>query len=532
MKNKTIFSDFRAALKTDLLSGFLVSLIALPLSLGIAAASGFPPIMGVMTAIVGGIIVTFFMGAEATIKGPAAGLIVILAGSVAAFKDLTHDPDLAWKLTAAVVVVAGLIQIVLGFLKVAKLVEFFPVSAVHGMLAAIGLIIIVKQLPVALGDEPTLNKGKDIIGMILNIPLDITHETTQIAIIGIVSIAILFSWTFIKNSFLTKVPAAFIVLVVGIILGQVFDLGRAELTDIKPLVKMDPVKLNFNANFSVFNPEYLSIFIKFTIMMVLIGSLESLLSAKAIDLIDPEKRKSNLTKDFWSVGIGNTIAGFLGGLPMISEIVRSSANLSYGGRRRWANFFHGCFLLLYALILYPFINMVPMASLGAMMIFAGYRLASPKEFSKTYNIGWEQLTIFVGTIIITLSTDLLIGVFSGIAIKIILQIIMGVPFKHYFGLKTLVEDKGENHFTIHMLSSGLFTTYLGLEKIVHTLPASSSLRLDVSKATYIDHTFMEKLHELSKEHIQNGGSFQIIGMDKLHGKSQHPHSARKLIATK
>lgn len=529
MKNKNIFSDFRAALKTDLLSGFLVSLIALPLSLGIAAASGFPPIMGVITAIVGGVIVTFFMGSEPTIKGPAAGLIVILAGSVAAFKDLTSDPELAWKLTAAIVVVAGLIQILLGFLKVAKLVEFFPVSAVHGMLAAIGLIIMVKQLPVALGDEPTLNKGKDIIGMIMNIPLDITHETMQIAIIGVVSLIILFGWTFIKGGFLKKVPAAFIVLVVGIILGQVFNLSRPELAGIKPLVKMDAISLHMNADFSVFNKEYLGIFIKFTIMMVLIGSLESLLSAKAIDLIDPEKRKSNLHKDFWSVGIGNTVAGFLGGLPMISEIVRSSANLSYGGRRRWANFFHGLFLLTYALVLYPFINMVPMASLGAMMIFAGYRLASPKEFSKTYNIGWEQLTIFVGTIVITLATDLLVGVFSGIAIKIILQLIMGVPFGHYFGLKADTENTGANAFTILLKSSGLFTTFLGLEKRVNELPKDSAITIDVSNAKFLDHSFNEKLHELSKDHIATGGQFKVVGMDKLTGNSNHPHASRKLI---
>lgn len=528
MKNSLKIFKIKSFPKAELLSGFLVSLIALPLSLGIAAASGFPPIMGVLTAAIGGIIVSYFMGAEATIKGPAAGLIVILAGSVAAFREITHDPDAAWKLTAAIVALAGIAQIILGYARIAKLVEIFPHSAVHGMLAAIGIIIVVKQLPIALGDDPTINSGQGIIQMIMNIPTDLTHMTTQIAVIGSVSLAILFSWNYLRHPIFKKIPAAFVVLIAGIILGQLFELSRPGMEHFKPLVKINKLSLHFNANFNIFRIEYLGIFIKYFIMMLLIGSLESLLSAKAIDLIHPSKKKSDLNKDLSAVGIGNSISGILGGLPMISEIVRSSANLDYGGRSRWSNFFHGCFLLLYMLVLYPFINMVPMASLAAMMIYAGYRLASPKEFAKTYKIGWEQLTIFVVTIITTLATDLLIGIFSGILTEIVLQILMGVPVTHYFRSNWVVNENDDNTVTIYMKSSGLFINYHTFEKTVRNYAKKIPVIVDASEVRYLDHSFLEKFHDLSEYIHRHGGFIKLTGTSHLENISKHPMSARRI----
>lgn len=206
MSNNNIFTGFRQALKTDVLSGFLVSLIALPLCLGIAGASGFPPIMGVLTAIIGGIVVSLFMGSEPTIKGPAAGLIVIMYGAVDELTKVTNDPQLAWKLTAAIVVIAGLIQVLLGVLKVSKVVEFFPLSAVHGMLAAIGIIIISKQLHLAVGIAPSELKGKGPVELLELIPKSLGHMSKEIAIIGILSLVILFGWTFIKNKTLKRYP--------------------------------------------------------------------------------------------------------------------------------------------------------------------------------------------------------------------------------------------------------------------------------------------------------------------------------------
>ncbi len=529
MKNNTIFSDFRAALKTDILSGFLVSLIALPLSLGIANACGFPPIMGLITAITGGLFVSFFMGSESTIKGPAAGLIVIMAGCVAAFKELTHDETMAWQLTAAVVALAGVLQFILGYLKVARLIEIFPLSAVHGMLAAIGIIIMVKQLPIALGDSPALNKGKDIIDMILNIPTDITHENTQIAIIGMVSLAIMFVWNYVPIKWLKKIPAAFVVLVTGVIMGRILHLDDHILAGLNPLVHIEGISLHLNANFGIFSSAYLPIVLEYTALIVIIGSLESLLSAKAADLLDPQKRSSNMHRDLQSVGIGNSVAGLLGGLPMISEIVRSSANLGYGGRTRWSNFFHGLFLLIFAVLLYPVINLIPMASLAAMMMYAGFRLASPKEFVKTYKIGWEQFIIFIATIIFTLATDLLVGIFAGILVKIIIQLISGVPISHYFRSRIVLDTNAPGMVIIHLNSSGLFTNYLKVEKYIQQYATTHTVILDVSNARYIDHSFMDKIHELRHAIHAAGGHMRVEGTELLKQKSEHPMAARKAL---
>lgn len=527
MKNTNIFKDFKGALKTDVLSGFLVSLIALPLCLGIAGASGFPPVMGVLTAIIGGMLVSFFMGSETTIKGPAAGLIVIIYGAVDEFSKASGDSTLGWKLTAATILVAGILQVLLGVFKTAKIVEFFPLSAVHGMLAAIGIIIISKQLHLTVGIAPSELKGKDPMELLAMVPHSLTHVTWQIAIIGIVSLAILFGWTFLKGKIFKTIPAALVVLLVGIVIGRFEHLNDRTFTNLHPLVEPGEMKFAMNADFNIFNAAYIGITLKYILLLVLIGSLESLLSTKAIDLLDPQKRKSNMNRDLSSVGAGNALSGLLGGLPMISEIARSSANLNNGGRTRWSNFFHGVFLLLFVLVLSDFIKLIPVASLASMLVFVGVRLAAPAEFRKTYKIGWEQLVVFVSTIIATLTTDLLVGILVGILVKIILQLILGVPLSHYLKAKTEIVKNADGKTIIFMKSSGLFTNFIGIEHIVQSLPLGNDITLNVENVKFLDHSFMEKFHEFRKSYHEKGGHLHIDGMEKLKTLSSHPLSARK-----
>jgi MFS superfamily sulfate permease-like transporter len=294
--------------KADALSGFLVSLIALPLSLGIAGASGFPPIMGVLTAIVGGLVVAFFAGSALTIKGPAAGLIVIVAGSVDALGK--GDAILGWQLTLGLVVIAGLIQIIFGLLKVASLANFFPLSAVHGMLAAIGIIIMSKQLHFALGIAPTELAGKEPIELLEMLPHSFMNMNYGIAVIGLISLIILFGMPMIKNTFIKAIPAPMVVLIVGIALGQVFNLSDPGLANLKPLVNPGKFELSLsNVNFNAFSGDTLTIALSYLFLFTIIGSLESLLTAKAIDLLDPWKRKARLNKDLIGVGFGNTFSG-------------------------------------------------------------------------------------------------------------------------------------------------------------------------------------------------------------------------------
>ena len=524
IRPKTGWAGFKENWSKDLLSGFLVSLIALPLSLGIAGASNFPPIMGVMTAIVGGIIVAFFAGSELTIKGPAAGLIVIVAGAV---EELGKgDNDLGWKLALGVVVVAGAIQVLFGVLKVARLADFFPLSAVHGMLAAIGIIIMSKQIHLAVGISPAELKGKEPLELITMVPHSLFHMEYHVAIIGLVSLIILFGWQFIKIKALKSIPPALLVLIVGVLMGLYFHLNDPNYAALKPLVNPGDFKLAFNASFAGLSSDLLPIFLKYVLMFTLVGSLESLLTGKAIDLLDPYQRKANLSKDLTAVGIGNIFAGFLGGLPMISEVARSSANIGNGGRTRWANFFQGISLLVFVVLLTPLIKMVPVASLSAMLIFVGFRLAAPKEFVHAYHIGLEQLSIFVVTVITTICTDLLIGIGAGILLKLIIQLASGVPFKYIFR-QPIAMSISEEEYLLEVSGAATFSNLLNIKKHLDKVPSSANVRIDLEKSRYVDHTVLENLHNYKREHELNGGNFKVTGIERHKPLSEHPLAARK-----
>ncbi|WP_421797962.1 SulP family inorganic anion transporter [Haliscomenobacter sp.] len=524
IRPKTGWAGFKENWSKDLLSGFLVSLIALPLSLGIAGASNFPPIMGVMTAIVGGIVVAFFAGSELTIKGPAAGLIVIVAGAV---EELGKgDNDLGWKLALGVVVVAGAIQVLFGIFKVAKLADFFPLSAVHGMLAAIGIIIMSKQIHLAVGISPAELKGKEPLELLTMVPHSLYHMEYHVAIIGFVSLVILFGWQFIKVKALKKFPPALLVLIVGVLMGLYFHLSDPNYANIKPLVSPGDFKLAFNASFAGLSSDLLPIFLKYVLMFTLVGSLESLLTGKAIDLLDPYQRKANLSKDLTAVGIGNMVAGFLGGLPMISEVARSSANIGNGGRTRWANLFQGVSLLVFVVVLTPLIKMVPVASLAAMLIFVGFRLAAPKEFIHVYHIGKEQLLIFIVTVIATISTDLLIGVGTGILLKLIMQLISGVPLKYVFR-QPIKMSISEEEYLLEVSGAATFSNLLNIKKHLDKVPSGSNVRINLEKSRYVDHTVLENLHNYKREHELGGGNFQVTGIERHKPLSDHPLAARR-----
>jgi hypothetical protein len=262
-------------------------------------------------------------------------------------------------------------------------------------------------------------------------------------------------------------------------------------------------------------------------MFLFINSLESLLTVKAIDGLDPYKRESNANKDLSALGAGNALSGLLGGLPMISEVARSSANVNFGGRTRWANFFHGLFLLIAMLLFIPVIEMIPNSALAALLIAVGYRLASPKEFFKTYKIGAEQLVIFVITIVVTVSTDLLIGVGSGILVKFIFHILNGAPIKGLF--KANYEfSENENEYAIAVKDAAIFSNLIGFKNMFKRIKPGKKVVINFADARIVDHSFMEQLHHFEEEYHHGGGSVSVIGFDHFQTMSNHPLAARKV----
>jgi MFS superfamily sulfate permease-like transporter len=520
--------------KADALSGFLVFLIALPLCLAISLACGYPAISGVFTAIVGGILSAFISNSELTIKGPAAGLIVIALGCVTEFGftggvDVAADMH-AYRLALGVGVAAGVIQILLGVFRSGILGEFFPTAAVHGLLASIGVLVIATQVPIMLGVQ---GEGAPL-ERLAAIPGYFMEMNPVIALIGGISLFIMFGFTFIKNPKLKIIPAPMLVLLIAVPLGMYFDIGRESVIsfggqdhELGPRFLVDVPNDMFSAlTFPDFSGIFTMVGIKYIVMFSLIGSLESLLSAKAVDQIDPWRRKTNMDKDLLAVGIGNTVAAFIGGLPMISEIVRSKANIDSGARTRFANMFHGIFLLAFVALVPSLIDQIPLAALAAMLVFTGFRLASPQEFIHMYHVGREQLIVFVSTILGVLATDLLVGIGIGILVKAIIHVLNGTPIGSLFKSNLEVADGEGDTATITVNRSAVFSTWISLKRCIARQTAKKVV-VDLSGTKFVDHTVMANLDVLKREFEESDRELSLIGIDGHQPLSSHPLAALK-----
>jgi MFS superfamily sulfate permease-like transporter len=529
--SRTARAQGKGALRADILSGFLVFLIALPLCLGISMASGFPPIAGVFTAIIGGVIGSLISNSALTIKGPAAGLIVIALGAV---QELGQG-DLArgYKLALGVCVVAGVIQILFGLLRTGILGELFPSAAVHGMLAAIGIIICSKQLHTLLGVEPV---AKAPLGLLAEVPHSLGRLNPEVAVIGGISLLILFGMPRLPWAAVRRIPAPMVVLLVAVPLARLFDLSHEHvytvfhhdyLVNAKYLVQVPANLLS-----AVTSPSFAGVLtpvgIKYVVMFALVGSLESLLSAKAIDLLDPLRRRTDMNRDLLAIGVGNTLAAMVGGLPMISEIVRSSANLNNGARSRLANLFHGLFLLGFVALLPHLLQQVPLAALAAMLVYTGLRLASPKEFVHTYQVGRDEFIVFLTTIVATLATDLLIGIAAGMAMGLLLCVLRGIPVGLLLPPRLNIAQRGDGEYVVAVLGAAVFGNWLSLRRRILELQDARRVVLDLSQTALIDHTVMVKLAQLQSDFSEGGRQLELTGIDRHASLSRHPMAARVL----
>ena len=522
--------------KFDLQAGFLVFLIALPLCLGISIASGFPAVAGIFTAIVGSLVATIISNSELTIKGPAAGLIVIVLGAMLDFGftgDIKDPASIAaYRLVLGVGVVAGVIQVAFGMLRSGVLGEFFPTAAVHGLLASIGVIIVSKQAHVALGVKPS---GQGPLALIGEIPHSVMNLNPEIAMIGAVSLLILFGLPFLKNKTVRKMPAQMLVVLVAIPLGLYFDLDHTHTYsfyghqyEVAPRFLVDVPKNLFGA---IVFPDFSSLSTatgwKWVLMFSLIGSLESLLSSKAVELIDPWRRKTNMNRDLVAVGVGNTLAAAIGGLPMISEIVRSKANVDNGAHSRFGNLYHGLFLLGFVALLPGLIHEIPLAALAAMLVYTGFRLASPREFMHMYHAGREQLLVFATTIVAVLATDLLIGILVGIALELTINLFNGAPIRSLFRPTVEIDRQPDGAIILSVKHAAVFSSWISLRKRIERADEGQEVVLDFSDTRLVDHTVMEKLHELQREFAERDARLVITGLEGHRAISRHPRSARK-----
>lgn len=521
--------NFMTYLLDDAKAGFIISLIALPLCLGIATASGFPPIAGLISAIVGGLVVSWLGSSTFTIKGPAAGLIVIALGAVTELGQ--GDMAQGYHQALAVGVGAGVIQLIFALLRTAGLGIAISKSVVHGMLAAIGVIIVAKQIHVALGVTPEAHES---LGLLAEIPHSIMNANFAISVIGFLSLIVLLFWSKIAVGFLKAIPAQLVVLMLAIPATIFMGLSSTSSSEMMGMTISAGPDFLVNLPASIIDgiafPDFSAFFtftsIKYMLMFALVGTIESTLSVVAVDALKEYKYPSNLNRDLFAVSIGNIIAACVGGLPMISEIVRSKANVDAGAKSSKANFFHGCFLLLYVVVLADLIELIPLAALAAMLVFTGLRLASVKEVIHANQIGKDQLIIFLITLFVTLLTDLLIGVAVGLVVKVVMHGLRGVSPAALINSKVEVSQNGSN-WLIKVHRHAAFPCLLKIRKaLVSITQENANVIIDVSEAKLVDHTFLSGLDVVFSERPDM--SKRVIGLTKMRPMSRHPQSTHMI----
>jgi MFS superfamily sulfate permease-like transporter len=491
-------------LKRDLPAGLVVFLVALPLCLGIALASGAPLFSGILSGIIGGIVIGALSGSQLSVAGPAAGLTVIVLNSIASLGS--------FEAFLLAVVLAGCLQIILGLVKAGTIANYFPSSVIEGMLAAIGIILIMKQFPHAVGydsdfegDEgfsqtDTHNTFSGIFGALKKI-------NYGAVIIAGVSLLLMIYWPKVKK--LAAVPAPLMVVVVGVILSLLFANTGLALAD-KQFVQI-PIVNSTGEFFGLFkSPNFSGIANKqvwiTAATIAIVASLETLLSLEAVDKIDPIKRISPTNRELVAQGAGNLVSGLLGGLPMTAVIVRSSANVNAGARTKMSTIFHGFLLLICLLAIPSLLNKIPLSCLAAILLTVGYKLARISLFKHMWHKGLDQFVPFVITIVAVVFTDLLIGVGIGMLVGVfyILRTNLRNPYFYH------ISPNGEkNTIRIKLAEEVSFLNKAAIQVTLTSLPKGSDVIIDGTNSRYIDQDVLEIIHNFKHNAYTKGIIVQL-----------------------
>jgi carbonic anhydrase len=491
--------------KADVPASVVVSLVALPLCLGVALASGAPLFSGLIAGIVGGIVVGALSKSPLSVSGPAAGLTVIVLGAIQSL------PSFEAFLLA--VVLAGMLQIALGLTRSGVLAEFVPSSVITGMLAAIGLILILKQVPHAIGYDGDYEGSfeffqADGFNTFSAIAHSITNSVQMGAIvIAMISIAFLFWWDSARpgNGPLRYLPGPLVVVMIGIVGNALFGMAMPTLQlEVTHLVKV-PVAEDIPAFLSLFSfPDFSAITNAATwtiaITLAIVASLESLLSVKAVDELDPQRRTTDKNRELIAQGGGNMLSGLIGGIPVTSVIVRSSANVEAGAESKLSTILHGFWLLLSVLLIPTALNLIPLSALAAVLIATGYKLAKPKLFVQRYRQGWSQFVPFVVTVVAILFTDLLVGIGIGLAVGFVF--VLGRNLRPVItfacdGTDCLIRAR-RNLYFMHKYE---------LQRELGRVPDGANVLIDLSSTSFVDLDNVEIINSFIK-----GASFRGISV--------------------
>ncbi len=508
-------------LRYDLPAGLVVFLVALPLCLGVALASGAPLFSGIIAGIVGGIVVGSLSGSATSVSGPAAGLSAIVFSAITTLNN--------FEVFLLAVVIAGLLQIALGVFKAGVIAEFMPSNVIKGLLAAIGIILILKQIPHAIGYDADAigdfsffqpndqNTFSAIAAALSSIQLGST-------LICAISIAVMLIWDKTPLKKISLLPSPLIVVILGIVLNQVFAAQIPTITiGAEHLVSL-PVSLDMRGFFSLFTtPDFSAItniaMWKVAFTLALVASLETLLNLEATDKLDTLKRSSPPNRELFAQGIGNTLTGLVGGIPITSVIVRSSANISSGARTKSSTIFHGLLLLGCAFVIPQFLNLIPLSSLAAILILTGYKLAKVGIFKDMYRRGWNQFLPFIVTVLAIVMTDLLLGIAIGLVFSLFYILLSN--FRNPFDFVKTDYHLGEI-IRLELSPQVSFFNKPSIQNTLDQIPENSEVVVDATNSDFIDYDVLEVIEDFRMEVApQRNINLSLIGFKDEYQMADH-----------
>ena len=518
-KPKEGFKGFVENFQSDLIAAISVSLIALPLSLGIALAAGAPAMSGILSAVVGGVVTTFFRGGHISINGPAKGVIAVILLGITLMDDGSGQ---AFNYVLGAIVVSGAIQTLLGLLKLGRLADIFHSSVILGILAAIGIIIFAKQIHVALG---THSESSNIVQNLIDAVLLIPEANPFVVLISLTGLIILLFHSKISFRLFQFFPAPIWVIALSIpfvylfnffdaqtltFFGKSYDVGPSLLLEIPENI-MDSILF---PNFSMINTIE---FWTTVFSLLIITSIESLAIAKAVDKIDPYKRKTDLNKDLTGIGLSTVAAGFIGGLPIIAVIIRSTVNIHNGAKTKWSNLYQGILLLLLIVVLGPLMRQVPLCAFAILLVFTGFKLASPGVFKQVYDHGPEQLIFFIFTMVLTLYTNLLVGLVGGLSLALATHMLLAkLPISQFF---KMVYNSGsdlsqiaEDRYELKIKGIANFLSIPRIDKLIKKIPDGVDVRVDLTDTKLVGITFMDYIVDYLKIQKTLGGNVVLEGL--------------------
>lgn len=528
---KSLFTGLR----NNVFAGFVVSLIALPLALGLAVASGFPMTAGVVTAVVGGVVVSLLGGSYVTITGPGYGLVVVLLSAVTTLGE--GDVQLGYLYALSAVVFSGVLLLLLGVLRFGSVSDFFPATAIQGMLSAIGVTLFIKQVYVMLGDLETKGAPFELFfalpALLRSVVANPSNGQFYAASIGMISLLIMVFYSQIRSRIFRLIPAPMWVILLALGFDAYFSIAGGE----NPISKRFLISLPENLLGSVPTPNFSKwqepAFWGVVLSITLVSSVESLLSIKAVDKLDPEKRRSNTNKDMRALGIASVVSGFLGGMTVGTVISRSSVNVNHQASNRSSNFFHAFFLFVLVLVFKDQLQRIPLTALAAILVFTGYKLAAPAIFIRMYRIGTEQLFIFLTTLLTTLLTDLITGILVGILATFGAHVILNKAFwlfsRNLLKPNVLMYKESETQsYYVGVIHFCTFLNFYKLKNKLDKIPQHEKALVDFSLCSFVDHTVQESLHNYEELFDRKGGSLEVIGLDIHNADSSHPFAIRTL----